>query len=67
MNIEKTIESPEENAERLREEWCIEALSSCSILSGMQKYELKRLGGYIEDIYDALLTGALSVPTKGGE
>ena len=58
------IESPEEKAARLREEWCIKALSSCSILSGMQKYELKRLGGYIEDIYDALLSGELPVPVK---
>ena len=60
------IESPEEKAARLREEWCIKALSSCSILSGMQKYELKRLSGYIEDIYDALLSGELAAP-KGGE
>ena len=58
------IESPEEKAARLRKEWCIKALSSCSILSGMQKYELKRLGGYIEDIHDALLTGDLPVPGK---
>ena len=58
------IETPEEMAARLREEWCIKALSSCSILSGMQKYELKRLGGYIEDIYDALLSGDLPVPVK---
>ena len=60
----KPIESPEEKAARLREEWCIKALSSCSILSEMQKYELKRLGGYIEDIYDALLSGDLPVPAK---
>ena len=58
------IESPEEKAARLRKEWCIKALSSCSILSGMQKYELKRLGGYIEDIHDALLSGNLPVPVK---
>lgn len=64
----KPIESPEEKAARLREEWCIKALSSCSILSGMQKYELKRLGEYIEDIYDALLSGELPMPSKkGGE
>ena len=63
------IETHEEKAARLREEWCIKALSSCSILSGMQKYELKRLGGYIEDIYDALLSGDLSTPVqaKDGE
>ena len=60
----KPIETPEEKAARLREEWCIKALSSCSILSGMQKYELKRLGGYIEDIYDALLSGDLPAPGK---
>lgn len=60
----KPIESPEEKAARLRSEWCIKALSSCSILSEMQKYELKRLGGYIEDIYDALLSGDLPVPVK---
>ena len=60
------IESPEEKAARLREEWCIKALSSCPITSGMQKYELKRLGGYIGDIYDALLSGELSMPSKGG-
>ena len=61
------IETPEEKAARLREEWCIKALSSCSISSEMQKYELKRLGGYIEDIYDALLSGDLPIPSKGGE
>ena len=49
------------------EKWCIKALSSCSILSVMQKYELKRLGGYIEDIYDSLLSGELTMPGKGGE
>ena len=56
------IETPEEKSARLREEWCIKALSSCSISSGMQKYELTRLGGYIEDIYDALLSGELQAP-----
>lgn len=61
----KPIESPEEKAARLREEWCIKALSSCSISSEMQRYELKRLGGYIEDIYDAILSGELPVPVKG--
>ena len=64
MQHYKPIETPEEKAARLREEWCIKALSSCSILSGMQKYELKRLGGYIEDIYDALLSGDLPAPGK---
>lgn len=67
MRSYNPIETPEEKAQRLREEWCIKALSSCSILSGMQKYELKRLGGYIEDIYDALLSGDLPAPGKDGE
>ena len=67
IEIFKPIESPEEKAARLREEWCIKALGSCSILSGMKKYELKRLGGYIDDIYDALLSGELTMPSKDGE
>lgn len=63
----KPIETAEEKAARLREEWCIKALSSCSISSEMQRYELKRLGGYIEDIYDALLSGELPMPKKEDE
>ena len=59
------IETPEEKAARLREEWCSNALDSASILSGMREYELKRLGGYIGNIYDALLSGDLPVPVKG--
>ena len=61
------IETPAEKAQRLRDEWRIKALSSASILSGMQEYELKRLGGYIGDIYDALLSGELTMPSKDGE
>ena len=67
INRIKPIETPEEKADRLREEWRIKALSSVSILSGMQEYELKRLGGYIGDIYDALLSGELTMPSKDGE
>ena len=67
INRIKPIETPEEKAQRLRDEWRIKALSSASILSGMQEYELKRLGGYIGDIYDALLSGELPMPGKGGE
>lgn len=63
----KPIETPEEKAARLREEWCSNALDSASILSGMREYELKRLGGYIGNIYDAILSGELPVPVKGGE
>ena len=67
MQYYMPIETPDEKAARLREEWCIKALSSCSILSGMKEYELKRLGGYVGNIYDALLSGELSMPSKGGE
>ena len=59
------LETPEEKAARLREEWCSDALGSASILSGMKEYELKRLGGYVGNIYDALLSGELSMPSKG--
>ena len=58
------IKTKEERAQRLREEWCSNALDSASILSGMREYELKRLGGYIGNIYDALLSGDLPVPVK---
>ena len=67
INLIKPIETPEEKAKRLREEWCSDALGSASILSGMKEYELKRLGGYVGNIYDALLSGELSMPSKGGE
>ena len=66
INRIKPIETPEEKASRLREEWCSNALNSASILSGMREYDLKRLGGYISSIYDAMISGDLPVP-KGGE
>ena len=53
----KPIETPEEKAERLRNEWINEAINA------VRKTDVN---GY-ESIYDALLSGALSVPTKGGE
>ena len=62
FNYFRALETPEEKAARLREEWCSNALGSASILSGMQEYELKRLGGYIGNIYDALLSGELKMP-----
>ncbi len=52
------IETPEEKADRLRSEWCSECTS---------KYYPRGHKGFPEMIYDALLSGALSVPTKGGE
>ena len=52
------LETPEEKAERLRSEWINDAINA------VQKTD--NTGGY-EAIYDALLSGALSAPTKGGE
>ena len=60
----KPIESPEEKAARLRVEWCKKAIGCAPISSEMQHYEMKRLGEYIGNIYDALLTGDLPVPGK---
>ena len=51
------LETPEEKAERLRSEWINEAINA------VRKTDVN---GY-ESIYDALLSGTLSVPTKGGE
>ena len=62
----RPVETDTERQQRLKEEWCSNALDSASILSGMREYELKRLGGYIGNIYDALLSGELAAP-KGGE
>lgn len=50
--------APEEKAQRLRSEWCSECTS---------KYYPRGHKGFPEMIYDALLSGTLSVPTKGGE
>ena len=62
LEIFKPIESPEEKASRLREEWCGKALDSAGILSEMKRYELKRLGEYIGSIHDALQSGELKMP-----
>ena len=50
------IESPEEKAARLRSEWCNEAGLVCSL--GMTT---------LTRIYDAMLSGELSTPSKDGE
>ena len=56
INKIKPIETPEEKAARLREEWCIKALRYNS-----------QSGSKVEAIYDALLSGELPVPVKDGE
>lgn len=53
----KPLETPEEKAQRLRNEWINEAINA------VRKTDVN---GY-ESIYDALLSGELPVPTKGGE
>lgn len=52
------IESPEEKAARLRDEWCRKCTS--------QFYPMGS-NGFPEMIHDALLSGELPVPKKGGE
>ena len=52
----KPIETSEEKAARLREEWCIKALRYNS-----------QSGSKVEAIYDALLSGELTMPNKDGE
>lgn len=64
LNTFNPIESPEEKAARLRVEWCKKAIGCAPISSEMQHYEMKRLGEYIGNIYDALLSGDLPVPIK---
>ena len=62
FNYFRALETPEEKAARLREEWCSKALDSAGILSEMKRYELKRLGEYIGSIHDALQSGELKMP-----
>ena len=52
------IETPAEKAKRLRDEWC----SECTF-----KYYPRGHKGFPEMIYDALLSGELPMPKKGGE
>ena len=64
INKIKPIETPEEKAQRLRSEWIIEAYVDFRRLSSelevLQKEQIKL-------IYDALLSGELTMPNKDGE
>jgi len=53
LNTFNPIETPEEKAQRLREEWCSECTS---------KYYPRGHKGFPEMIYDALLSGELKTP-----
>ena len=64
LNTFKPIESPEEKAQRLRSEWINKAYVDfhrlgCE-LEVLQKEQIKQ-------IYDALLSGELTMPNKDGE
>ena len=52
------IETPEEKAARLREEWCAKAAKTLKNLE---------YNSTLTSIYDALLSGDLPVPVKDGE
>ena len=59
------IESPEEKAARLREEWVDSAITETEKRKDTTTDEYERLKARVKDIYDALLSGDLPVPVKG--
>lgn len=56
LELYKPIETPEEKERRARKEWCIKALRYNS-----------QSGSKVEAIYDALLSGELTMPGNGDE
>ena len=65
LNTFKPIESPEEKAARLREEWVDSAITETEKRKDTTTDEYERLKARVKDIYDALLSGDLPVPVKG--
>ena len=65
FNVERIdpIETPEEKAARLREEWKNNAIE---IHHGKRR-KMSTSTFLLDDIYDALLSGELSMPVKDGE
>ena len=64
----KPLETPEEKAVRLRSEWVELAFDNMMRKEGLHSTEcLDRIKCHFGSAYDALLSGALSAPTKGGE
>lgn len=62
------IETPEEKSERLRSEWVELAFDNMMRKEGLHSTEcLDRIKCHFGSAYDALLSGTLSAPTKGGE
>ena len=60
------IETPEEKAQRLRDEWVVKAIGETAVFAGVTKAENERLKIHLNLIHDALLSGELTAP-KGGE
>ena len=60
----KPIESPEEKAARLREEWVDSAITETEKRKDTTTDEYERLKARVKDIYDAILSGDLPVPVK---
>ena len=65
LGIFKPIESPEEKAARLMEEWVELAIYETVKLKGTTNDEHERLKARLGDVYNALLSGDLPVPVKG--
>jgi len=63
----RPLETPEEKAERLRNEWVDSAYGNTCIFGGTSEGEKQRLKSHLRSVYDSILSGELSVPTKGGE
>ena len=65
MNLVKPIESPEEKAARLRDEWVEKAVGATPVYEIAAHGYSTRLKIDISSIYDAMISGDLPVPVKG--
>ena len=61
------IETPEERAQRLEDEWVSKAWSETAVFAGVTQDEHDRLRMHLRHIYRAQLSGELPMPKKGGE
>lgn len=58
------VETPEEKAERLRDEWVDDAYGNTYVFGGTNEGEKQRLKLHLRSVYDSMLSGELSEPTK---
>ena len=65
MNLVKPIESPEEKAARLRDEWVEKAVGATPVYEIATHGYSTQLRIDISSIYDAMISGDLPVPVKG--